>query len=93
MAVPIGLASAIYLSEYASDRARNILKPVLEVLAGVPTVVYGFFALTLVTPLLKAIFPETQVFNAASAASLLGLWCYLWSLHFVMTRLGQCPIV
>lgn len=73
VAVPIGLASAIYLSEYASDRARNILKPVLEVLAGVPTVVYGFFALTFVTPLLKAIFPETQVFNAASAAIVVGI--------------------
>ena len=73
VAVPIGLASAIYLSEYASDRARNILEPVLEVLAGVPTVVYGFFALTFVTPLLKAIFPETQVFNAASAAIVVGI--------------------
>ncbi len=73
VAVPIGLASAIYLSEYASDRARNILKPVLEVLAGVPTVVYGFFALTFVTPLLKAVFPETQVFNAASAAIVVGI--------------------
>ncbi len=73
VAVPIGLASAIYLSEYASERARNILKPVLEVLAGVPTVVYGFFALTFVTPLLKAVFPETQVFNAASAAIVVGI--------------------
>ena len=73
VAVPIGLASAIYLSEYAGDRARNILKPVLEVLAGVPTVVYGFFALTFVTPLLKAVFPETQVFNAASAAIVVGI--------------------
>ena len=66
VAVPIGLASAIYLSEYASDRARNILKPVLEVLAGVPTVVYGFFALTFVTPLLKTV-------NAASAAIVVGI--------------------
>ncbi len=73
VAVPIGLASAIYLSEYASDRARNLLKPILEVLAGIPTVVYGFFALTFVTPLLKTVFPATQVFNAASAAIVVGI--------------------
>lgn len=52
VAVPIGLATAIYLSEYASDRVRRIVKPILEVLAGIPTIVYGFFALTFVTPLL-----------------------------------------
>ena len=53
VAVPIGLASAIYLSEYASDRTRRIIKPILEVLAGIPTIVYGFFALTFVTPILR----------------------------------------
>ena len=73
VAIPIGLSSAIYLSEYASDRARSILKPVLEVLAGIPTVVYGFFALTFVTPLLKVILPETHIFNAASAAIVVGI--------------------
>lgn len=73
VAIPIGLASAIYLSEYASDRARSILKPVLEVLAGIPTVVYGFFALTFVTPMLKVILPETHIFNAASAAIVVGI--------------------
>jgi phosphate transport system permease protein len=73
VALPVGLASAIFLSEYASDRARNILKPVLEVLAGIPTVVYGFFALTFVTPILRTIFPETDVFNAASAAIVVGI--------------------
>lgn len=73
VALPVGVASAIYLSEYASDRMRNIVKPVLEVLAGVPTVVYGFFALTFVTPLLKVVFPQTQVFNAASAAIVVGI--------------------
>ena len=56
VAVPIGLASAIYLSEYASDKTRRIIKPILEVLAGIPTIVYGFFALTFVTPLLRAIY-------------------------------------
>ncbi|MDA0273061.1 MAG: phosphate ABC transporter permease subunit PstC [Proteobacteria bacterium] len=73
VALPVGLASAIFLSEYASDRARNILKPVLEVLAGIPTVVYGFFALTFVTPILRTILPETDVFNAASAAIVVGI--------------------
>ena len=73
VAIPIGLASAVFLSEYASDRARSILKPVLEVLAGIPTVVYGFFALTFVTPVLKTVLPETHVFNAASAAIVVGI--------------------
>ena len=58
VAVPLGLASAIYLSEYATERTRKIVKPVLEVLAGVPTVVYGLFALTFVTPLLQTVYPE-----------------------------------
>lgn len=73
VAIPIGVASAIFLSEYATDRARSILKPVLEVLAGIPTVVYGFFALTFVTPILKTILPSTHVFNAASAAIVVGI--------------------
>ncbi|MGQ9815656.1 MAG: PstC family ABC transporter permease, partial [Candidatus Roseilinea sp.] len=64
IALPLGLLAAIYLSEYASERARKVLKPILEVLAGVPTVVYGYFALTFVTPLLQQIWPETQNFNA-----------------------------
>jgi phosphate transport system permease protein len=73
IAIPVGLGSAIYLSEYASERMRRIVKPVLEILAGVPTVVYGYFALTSVTPLLKAIIPDTQIFNAASAAIVVGI--------------------
>ena len=73
VALPIGLASAIYLSEYAPRRVKNILKPTLEVLAGVPTVVYGFFALTFVTPILQSIWPETQVFNALSASIVVGI--------------------
>ncbi|RMG70254.1 MAG: phosphate ABC transporter permease subunit PstC [Chloroflexi bacterium] len=60
VAVPIGLGAAIYLSEYASEKVRKILKPVLEVLAGIPTVVYGYFALTFVTPLLQSIFNDTS---------------------------------
>ena len=73
VAIPIGVSSAIFLSEYASDRARSILKPVLEVLAGIPTVVYGFFAQTFVTPMIKTVLPETHVFNAASAAIVVGI--------------------
>lgn len=72
IALPLGLLAAIYLSEYASDRARKILKPMLEVLAGVPTVVYGYFALTFITPLLKQIWPQTQAFNALSASIVMG---------------------
>ena len=60
VAVPIGLASAVYLSEYATDRSRRIIKPVLEVLAGIPTIVYGFFALTFVTPILRAMIPSLE---------------------------------
>lgn len=75
VALPLGLATAIYLSEYASDRARNALKPILEVLAGIPTVVYGYFALTFMTPLLRAIFGQgtVQIFNTASAGIVVGI--------------------
>lgn len=73
IAIPLGLASAIYLSEYASPRVRSILKPVLELLAGIPTVVYGYFALTFVTPMLEYIFPEIRVFNALSGAIVVGI--------------------
>ncbi len=73
IAIPVGLASAIYLSEFASPRARNVLKPILEVLAGIPTVVYGFFALTFVTPILKVILPSTDTYNAASASIVVGI--------------------
>lgn len=73
IAIPLGLASAIYLSEYASPRIRSILKPMLELLAGIPTVVYGYFALTFVTPMLEYIFPEIRVFNALSGAIVVGI--------------------
>lgn len=73
VAVPIGLASAIYLSEYASDRSRRIIKPVLEVLAGIPTIVYGFFALTFVTPILREIIPSLEIFNALSPGIVIGI--------------------
>ncbi|HUU46170.1 MAG TPA: phosphate ABC transporter permease subunit PstC [Acidobacteriota bacterium] len=73
IAIPTGLASAVYLSEYASPRMRNISKPILEILAGIPTVVYGYFALTFITPVLKLVLPGTQVFNAASASIVVGI--------------------
>ncbi|WP_227395144.1 phosphate ABC transporter permease subunit PstC [Jeotgalibacillus aurantiacus] len=73
VAGPIGIATAIYLSEYASDRVRRIVKPVLEVLAGVPTIVYGFFALTFVTPILRSVFPEIAIFNAVSPGIVVGI--------------------
>tara|TARA_B110000014_G_C20055310_1_gene549209 strand:- start:39 stop:962 length:924 start_codon:yes stop_codon:yes gene_type:complete len=73
VAVPIGLAVAIYLAEYAPDKIRRILRPILEVLAGIPTVVYGYFALTFVTPLLKLVFDDMIVFNALSAGLVMGV--------------------
>ncbi len=73
IALPLGLLAAIYLSEYAPRRLRTILKPVLEILAGVPTVVYGYFALIFVTPLLKGFLPETGIFNALSAGIVMGI--------------------
>lgn len=75
VSLPLGLAVAIYLSEYASDRARSILKPIMEVLAGIPTVVYGYFALTFMTPLLRTIFGRdvVEVYNTASAGLVMGI--------------------
>ncbi|CAI2717132.1 phosphate ABC transporter permease subunit PstC [Nitrospina watsonii] len=73
IALPFGLLIATYLSEFASSRIRSIIKPVLEILAGIPTVVYGYFALTFVTPLIRTVFPETNIFNAASAAIVVGI--------------------
>ena len=72
VAVPIGLLTAIFLSEFAPARLRSVVKPVLEVLAGIPTVVYGYFALQFVTPILRDIFPQTQIFNVASAGIVMG---------------------
>lgn len=75
IALPLGLGAAIYLSEYATPRVRNILKPVLEVLAGIPTVVYGYFALTFVTPLLQGLFGKNTigVYNMLSAGIVMGI--------------------
>lgn len=72
-ALPIGLVCAIYLSEYASARVRATLKPALEILAGVPTVVYGFFALTIITPMLQKISPAFGSYNAMAAGLATGI--------------------
>ena len=73
VALPMGLLSAIYLSEYANSKVRRVLKPVLELLAGVPTVVYGYFALLFVTPLLQRVFPALTSFNALSPGIVMGI--------------------
>jgi phosphate transport system permease protein len=78
IAMPLGLGSAIYLSEYASDKVRGVLKPSLEILAGIPTVVYGYFALSFITPILKKLLEENfgievSFFNAFSAAVVVGI--------------------
>ena len=73
VALPLGLVSAIYLSEYAPERIRVMVKPVLEILAAVPTVVYGYFALLFVTPLLQTIIPDISGFNALSPGIVMGV--------------------
>ena len=73
IAIPFGLGSAVYLSEYAPRKVRRVLKPLLEILAGIPSIVFGFFALTFITPILQRLIPSTQVFNALSAGIAVGI--------------------
>ncbi|AKG03454.1 phosphate ABC transporter permease subunit PstC [Salimicrobium jeotgali] len=73
VALPTGLASAIYLSEFAPGNVRKVVKPVLEVLAGIPTIVYGFFALTFVTPMLQLFIKDLPIFNALSPGIVVGI--------------------
>lgn len=75
VALPLGLMTAIYLSEYASARVRSTIKPILEILAGIPTVVYGYFALTFMTPILRGIFGRevVEIYNTASAGIVIGI--------------------
>ena len=73
VALPIGLAAAIYLSEYASKKVKNIVKPVLEILAGIPSIVYGYFALTVLTPFLKIFIKDIEIFNVLSASIAVGI--------------------
>jgi phosphate transport system permease protein len=72
IALPVGLLSAIYLSEYASNSVREVVKPVLEVLAGIPSVVFGYFAVVTISPWIRTLFPSAGVFNAASASIVVG---------------------
>lgn len=75
IAIPLGLTVAIYLSEYASRETRNFLKPILEILAGIPTIVYGYFALTFITPFLRELFGRdvVNIYNTASAGLVMGI--------------------
>jgi phosphate transport system permease protein len=78
ISVPLGLGSAIFLSEYASERVRDIFKPILEILAGIPSIVYGYFAISFITPIIKTVFEnwfgvEVSFFNALSASIVLGI--------------------
>jgi phosphate transport system permease protein len=73
IAVPLGLLAAVYLSEFASPRVRDVLKPALEVLAGIPTVVYGFFALIFLTPIIQDLIPGVATFNSLSAGLVMGI--------------------
>ncbi|VAX39151.1 Phosphate transport system permease protein PstC (TC 3.A.1.7.1) [hydrothermal vent metagenome] len=73
IAIPVGLSCAIYLREYASERVRYFIKPILEILAGIPTIVYGYIALMALTPMIKIIFPQTGTFNAVSASIVVGV--------------------
>jgi len=78
ISVPLGLGSAIFLSEFASERIRDIFKPVLEILAGIPSIVYGYFAISFITPIIRTVFEnwfgvEVSFFNALSASIVLGI--------------------
>ncbi len=73
VAIPIGLMTAIFLSEYASEKTRKLLKPMLEILAGIPTIVYGFFAFTFVTPLLRSFIPGLEPTNILSPGLVMGI--------------------
>lgn len=73
VALPFGIITSVFLSEYATDKVREIFKPLLELLAAVPTVVYGYFAMQLVTPFLQKIFPDLSGFNALSAGLVMGI--------------------
>lgn len=73
VSVPLGIAVALYLSQYATERARSLFKPLLEILAGIPSVVFGYFAMTAITPFIRSWYPEAEVFNALSAAIVVGI--------------------
>ena len=82
VAVPLGTTIAIYLSEFAPYKVRETVKPILELLGAVPTVVYGYFALTMVTPVLQILMPDLPGFNMLSAGLVIGLIEVFWSAYF-----------
>lgn len=73
VAIPLGTAIALWLSEFARPRVREVVKPVLELLAGIPTIIYGFFAMAVVTPLIKTVYPDLPAFNLLSAGLIMGI--------------------
>ena len=73
IAIPLGLGTAIYLSEYAAPWVRDTVKPIVEILAGIPSVVYGFFAIVFISPMIRSVFPSADVFNAANACIVVGI--------------------
>jgi phosphate transport system permease protein len=76
VAVPLGLLAATFLSEFADERSRRIIKPLMELLAGIPTIVYGYFALTFVTPVLQTVIPGLAGFNALSPGIVMGIMIF-----------------
>lgn len=91
VAIPIGLMTAVYLSEYASDKVRRVLKPILEILAGIPTIVYGFFALTFVTPLLRSFIPGLEPTNILSPGIVMGIMIIPMVASLSEDALGAVP--
>lgn len=91
VAIPVGTVIAAYLSEYVSQSRREVIKPVLELLAAVPTVVYGYFALLFVTPLLKKIFPEMSGFNVLSAGIVIGVMIVPYISSLAEDAMGAVP--
>jgi phosphate transport system permease protein len=73
IAIPLGLGAAIYLSEYASPGVRDVLKPVLEILAGIPSVVFGYLAIVFVSPVVRSVFPHADIFNAVNGSIVVGI--------------------
>jgi phosphate transport system permease protein len=91
VAIPIGLMTAVYLSEYASDKVRRVLKPILEILAGIPTIVYGFFALTFVTPILRSFIPGLEPTNILSPGIVMGIMIIPMVASLSEDALGAVP--
>lgn len=91
VAIPIGLMTAIYLSEYASDKVRRVIKPILEILAGIPTIVYGFFALTFVTPILRSLIPGLEPTNILSPGIVMGIMIIPMVASLSEDALGAVP--